>query len=182
MGGLEGVKEVMRILADVEVLVGVPESTTDDRTEQEGEKPITNAALAAIHDNGSPEANIPARQFMRPGIEKVRAKVALQLRRAATIAMRTRDAQKLEMAMHEVGLTAQLSIQMTLREGVPPPLSERTLKERARKRPGRIGPGLELLSRKKGYAPSTGFVKPLIDTGDLLKSLTYAIRSRRRRK
>lgn len=40
----------------------------------------------------------------------------------------------------------------------------------------RVGPGLELLSRKMGNAPSMDFVKPLIDTGDLLKSITYVIR------
>lgn len=180
---LEQLADALHLLADVEVLVGVPEETTDHRDEpDDDDNPITNAALAAIHNEGAPEVNIPARPFMQPGIFKVRDNLAKKLRRVATVALKTRDPFKIEAAMHEIGLTAQLSIQNTLREGVPPPLADSTLRERARKRKGRIGPGLELLSRSKGNAPGVAFVKPLIDTGDLLKSISYVIRSRKRRK
>lgn len=168
------------LLADVEVLVGVPEETTDHRNE-DGQTYITNAALAAIHDQGAPEAHIPARPFMKLGIEAVRDKITLGLRKAATVAMKTGDAGAIEASLHAVGLTAQLSIQNTIQQGIPPPLAESTLRERARKRKGRVGPGLELLSRSKGHAPSTDYVKPLIDTADMLKSITYVIRSRKKR-
>ena len=179
--GLDALSATLKILANVEVLVGVPEETTDVRNE-DGVEYITNAALAYIHDNGAPEANVPARPFMKPGIEAVQAKLTRQLRRAAGVAFNTRDASMVERELHMVGLTAQSSIQRTIQEGIPPPLADATLRARARKRKGRVGPGLELLSRKMGEAPSMDFVTPLIDTGDLLKSITYAIRQRKRRK
>lgn len=178
--GLEELSKALGILADVEVLVGVPAETTDIRNE-DGQEYITNAALAYIHDNGEPSANIPARPFMIPGIAKVQDKLALQLRKSATAAFNEGSTDAVERGMHMVGLTAQLSIQKTIQEGIPPPLADSTLRARARKRKGRVGPGLELLSRSMGEAPSMDFVTPLIDTGDMLKSITYAIRSRKKR-
>jgi hypothetical protein len=179
--GLGDLADALRILADVEVLVGVPESTTDVRNE-DGVEYITNAALAYIHDNGAPEAGIPPRRFMVPGIVAVQEKIANQLRRSATVAFNEQSASAVERAMHLCGLTAQLSIQKTIQQGIPPPLADSTLRQRARRRKGRVGPGLELMSRRMGYAPSTDFVTPLIDTGDMLKSITYVIRSRKERK
>ena len=53
-GGWLGVAESVRILANSRLLVGFPaESAGRD------EGPLTNAALAYIHDNGAPEAGIP---------------------------------------------------------------------------------------------------------------------------
>lgn len=179
-GGLQELSEALHVLADVEVLVGVPEETTDIRNE-DGQEYITNAALAYIHDNGEPSANIPARPFMIPGIVKVQDKLALQLRKGATAAFNGGGTEGVERMMHMVGLTAQASIQKTIQEGIPPPLADSTLRARARKRKGRVGPGLELLSRSMGEAPSMDFVTPLIDTSDMLKSITYAIRSRKKR-
>lgn len=181
MKSLGDLADTLKLLADVEVLVGVPEETTDVRNE-DGVEFITNAALALIHDQGAPEAHIPARPFMRPGVEAVEDKLQKQLRRSMTVAFNTRDPLAVEASMHEIGLTAQVSIQRTIQQGIPPPLADATLRARARKRKGRIGPGLELLSRSKGNAPSMDFVTPLIDTGDMLKSITYAIRSRKQRK
>ena len=54
-------------LAQKRVLVGVPEDA-DSRGEEGYKTPIGNAALAYIHDNGSPRQGIPARPFMQPGI------------------------------------------------------------------------------------------------------------------
>jgi hypothetical protein len=179
--GLGELSAALKILADVEVLVGVPEETTDVRNE-DGVEYISNASLAYIHDNGAPEVGIPPRPFMVPGVQSVQPKLTTQLRRVATVAFNTRNASEVERAMHLAGLTAQLAIQKTIQQGIPPPLADSTLKARARKRKGRVGPGLELLSRSMGAKPSMDFVTPLIDTGDMLKSITYVIRSRKERK
>lgn len=56
-----------------EVLIGIPMSTTE---RPDGE--ITNAELGYIHEYGAPEANIPARPFLIPGVESVKGK-ALEL-------------------------------------------------------------------------------------------------------
>lgn len=183
----EDIVEALRVLADVEVLVGVPEETTDDHADRDalGEEPITNASLLYIHDHGAPEVNLPARPMMRPGIDAVKDKIARLLRRTATIAFETGDVHKVEASMHEIGITAQLSIQNTMRDGIPPPLSDRTLQERMRKHPTRAPAyKAELARRKAGEDPSmvgAGYFKPLVDTSDLLKSITYAIRSRKKR-
>lgn len=130
--GLSEVSDVVRMIASVEVLVGVPEETTDMRNE-DGQEYITNASLAHIHDQGAPEARIPARPFMRPGIDKVKDKISKKLRRIAAVGLETRDLHQVEAMFHEVGLTAQLAIQNTIQEGIPPPLADSTLRGRARK-------------------------------------------------
>jgi hypothetical protein len=177
---MQEMAESLRILADVELLVGFPEDTTERQSDDEG--PMTNAALGYIHDNGSPDANIPARPFMLPGMEAVLPGTTQKLA-AITNAVIKRGAGPVavETAMHSIGLEAKLSIQNTITDGIPPPLADSTLRARARKRPNRIGPGLELLSRSKGNAPSNDFVTPLVDTGAMRNAVNYVIRSRMKR-
>lgn len=176
-GNVQEVIEGLRILAGVEVLVGFPEDTTN-RNDKDG---ITNAALAYIHDQGAPEAHIPQREFMKPAIEENKDKITLGLSGAMRQAMRG-DPVKLEMALHAVGLLAKLAIQKKINEGIPPPLSERTLKDRARR--GRKGAQMELDRRAKGLDPLIGMAlaKPLIDTGQMRNAVNYVIRSRRKRR
>ena len=190
---LEQLAESMRLLADVEVLVGFPEETTA-RTVDTGEtndygKPIigvegsdiTNAALAYIHDNGAPEQNIPARPFMRPGIEEVEKKITAKFAQIVNaVVVRNAGTIVVEQGLTQVGIIAKLAIQNKINEGIPPPLAVSTLRARARK--GRKGAGIELLARSKGYEPSMDFAKPLVDTGQLRNAVNYVIRSRKKRK
>lgn len=181
----------LELVSDIEVLAGFPEETTErspDTGETDaygkpimgtGKSDITNAAIAYVQDNGSPELNIPARPFMIPAIVEAQDKLANRLGQVLKAAVNGGGAVVVEQGMHNVGLTAQLAIQNKINEGIPPPLADATLRNRARK--GRKGAGLELLSRSKGYAPSMDFAKPLVDTGELRKSASYAIRSRRKR-
>lgn len=185
-------QEALNLLADVEVLVGFPEETADRPNDTgettaygvaitSGKSDITNAALAYIHDNGAPERNIPARPFMIPAISEIRDRISLKLGQIArAIVNKGGGTLVVEQGMHQIGLIGQLAIQNKINEGIPPPLSDATLRARARK--GRKGAGLELLSRSKGIAPSMDFAKPLVDTGELRKSASYAIRSRKKRK
>ena len=87
----EIVSDNLRLLADLEVLVGFPEDSTErdeTATTEEGKEPITNAALGYIHDNGAPEVNIPARPFMKPAIEENKEKIERALSGAMRQAMR----------------------------------------------------------------------------------------------
>lgn len=174
------VESAMTIL-NVEVLVGVPSDTSDrpPDLDPQDESGITNAALAYIHDQGVPEAGIPQREFMRPGVADVLPEVQRRLESAMRAAMRG-DAIVAEMAMHQAGLVAQSGIRNRIDAGVPPPLSEYTLRRRAAK--GRKGAQLELDNRAQGLAPGMEHAKPLIDTGEMRKSITYVLRSRRRRR
>jgi len=171
-------------LADVEVLVGFPESGAgrDPGVDGEGGE-ITNAALAYIHDNGAPEQNIPARPFMLPGIESVQKQLNAKLKQVGAAATRAGSPSNLvEVGLTQVGLIAQLGIQRYINSGVEPPLSDRTLQARARRQRGGKSAKAELAARKRGEAPSASGAKPLIDTTQMRDAVTYVIRSRKRRK
>lgn len=172
---LRDVVAATRTLADAEVLVGVPaeEADRDDGSE------FNNAARAYVHDQGSPEAHIPQREFMRPGIEDAMSDIEHKMGVALKAAMRG-NAVAAEGSMHQVGLVAQSAIRKRIDDGIPPPLSDRTVRERANR--GRKGALLEMDNRLAGVAPSLDLAKPLIDTGEMRKSITYVIRSRKRRK
>jgi hypothetical protein len=187
---LEEVVKGLQLLAGVEVLVGFPEETTA-RKDEDG---ITNAALAYIHDNGAPEAHIPARPFMTPAMEEAQDKIQAGLSGAMRQALRG-DALALEMALHAVGLIAKLAIMKKINEGIPPPLSEYTLKARARrgkKSSIALAAKIELdrraEMRKHGEDPFLDMeaalttAKPLIDTAAMRNSTQYVIRSRKQRR
>jgi hypothetical protein len=177
----EDIVEAATTILNVEVLVGVP-SDTSDRPEHlaaQDEDAITNAALAYIHDQGVPEARIPQREFMRPGIADVLPEIQRRLESAMRAAMRG-NALVAEQAMHQAGIIAQSGIRNRIDAGVPPPLSEYTLRRRAEK--GRKGAQQELDLRAAGHAPGMEHAKPLVDTGEMRKSITYVLRSRRRRR
>lgn len=164
-----------RVLVRSQVLVGVPEETTDDREAGEPGPPVTNAALAYIHDNGAPEANIPARPFMIPGIEAVREDVTKVLARAASYAL-SGNAAKVDEGFRRVGTIVSTSVRRKIDDGVPPPLADATVARRAAR--GRKGAKQELANRAAGMAPSLDLAKPLIDTGEMRKSITYVVRRR----
>jgi hypothetical protein len=191
--GLEQMTEALNLLADVEVLVGFPDDGTyrkvDTGETDDYGKPIksvegadiTNAALGYIHDNGSPEANIPARPFMGPALEEAQGRITSKLAQVTNAVIKKGAGSiVVEQGMHQVGLIAATAIKNKINDGVPPPLADSTLRKRARK--GRKGAGLELLSRQHGIAPSMDFAKPLVDTGQLRNAVTYVIRSRKKRR
>ena len=142
-------KSLASLSADV--LVGVP-ADKNPRREGDGEG---NAAIAYKQDQGSPAENIPARPFMRPGIEAVQTQIADEMRAGALAAI-TEGPTALLKNLNRAGLTAQSSIRATINAGIPPPLSRRTIEERRAR--GRTG------------------TKPLVDTGQLRNSITYVVR------
>lgn len=192
---LEQIQENLRLLANLEVLVGFPEDSTErDAAAEEEKQPITNAALGYIHDNGAPEVGIPARPFMKPAIEENRDKIERALSGALKQGMRG-NATAMEQAMIAAGLTAKLAIQRKINEGIPPPLAERTLKARARRGKGSSiakAAQIELERRKAmtklGEDPffdletALTTAKPLIDTGQMRNAVNYVIRSRSQRR
>lgn len=176
---LPELEKLMLQLSSVEVLVGFPEDSAA-RKEDAG---ITNAALGYIHDNGAPEQNIPARPFMIPGIESESEALADTLASVARTVLKTEDAAAIERGYHRLGLKAQLAIRRKINEGIAPPLSDRTLRERARRgKKGRKGAKLELELRAAGWTPSTDFAKPLVDTAQMRNAVNYAIRQRSARR
>lgn len=175
--GLSDFRTLIKQLSDSEVLVGFPEGP--DRPD-EG-VPITNASLAYIHDNGAPESNIPARPFMIPGIQQAQEKVERALSLAAKALLSSGDPSAVTKGLTRAGLAATTSIKRVVSSGVPPPLKDATLRARLRRHKGRKAEKAELARRADGEAPGIDLVKPLIDTGELYRAVTFVIRSRRKR-
>ena len=198
--GIPGLKVVADHLADLqatllllterEVLVGFPEDTTarqedlaatiKGKPQLGAEAEITNAALGYIHDKGMPEQNIPARPFMIPGMSDATPAAIKHLTWTAKQVLLRRGATAVLQGFERTGLAVQAAIRRKINEGIPPPLADATLRDRARK--GRKGAKQELANRDAGLPPSTDLAKPLIDTGQLRNAVNYVIRRRTRRK
>lgn len=168
----------VELLTSRRVMVGVPE----DKSSREGE--ITNAALAYIHDKGAPEAKIPARPFMEPGVRRASNQTVALMRRAGELALDLRPS-AVENQLMKVGLVNQAAIRGVITEGIPPPLAESTVKSRiyrvkGKKRRERLKGLLAsgaAASRQAGYEEyGAGLFTPLVVTGQLRNAITYVIR------
>lgn len=140
----------IQALAATKVLVGVPEA----KGQRKGE-PISNAALAYIHTNGAPEANIPARPFLIPGIKSVQKETAASFKKAGQAALEGKDFTK---NLTAIGLRAASAVKKKITDGPFLPLKPGTLA--ARRRRGRTG------------------TKPLLDTAQMRNAITFVIRKK----
>jgi hypothetical protein len=114
-----------------------------------------NALLGYVHEYGSPAQNIPARPFLHPGINNARAGIERHMKKAAQLALLGKS-DEVTGELEKVGLIAMVSVQRKINAGPFEPLKPATLA--ARRRRGRTG------------------TKPLIDTTQLERSITYVVR------
>lgn len=179
---VEELRDMLRQLVEKEVLVGFPEDTTarDPSLQTQSAPDITNAALGYIHDNGQPEQNIPARPFMYPGMANAKEAATRHLAWTARQVLNRTGVDAIDQGFNRVGLSVQAAVRRKINEGVPPPLSEWTLRDRARR--GRKGAKQELANRAAGLPASTDLAKPLVDTGQLRNAVNYVIRKRKQRR
>lgn len=162
------------LLTTKDVLVGVPK---DETARKDGE--MNNATLAYIHDNGAPASNIPARPFMKPGIESVKGKIVENHKTMAKRALKG-DTDAINRGMTRTGLMAQSAIRKAINDGVPPPLKESTLKARIRAKTAVKGAKAELASRQGGGIAGMANAKPLVATGQLRNSINFVVRKKTR--
>jgi hypothetical protein len=141
-----------------QIMVGVPKQTTERETENGEDEDISNADLAYIHENGAPEAGIPARKFLVPGIERVKSKLAKGLMNAADAAIDGESAQELNKRFNAIGMVAETAIKDKMVEGPFEALKPATLADRLRR-------GI------------TG-TAPLIATAALKASIKFVLRKR----
>jgi hypothetical protein len=137
-------------LVEWKVLVGVP---AEKGPRQDGT--LNNAARAYILNFGSPAANIPAREFMYSGIADAQDQINEYFRQIARKAI-AGDRQGVEKGLHVVGLAAQNAVRARINSNLPPPLAERTIRER----------------RARGVTRTN----TLVDTGQMRNAVTYVIR------
>jgi hypothetical protein len=151
-----------------DVLVGIPDTNAERyedlkalRAAQKAANPtaplpgLSNAQIGYIQENGAPNRNIPARPFLIPGVEEAQPKYTPHLK-AAMVAALTGDASGCDRSLNAAGLVAQNSVKAKINSGIPPKLSDATIRSRLSR--GRTGD------------------KPLIDTGQLRNAITYVVR------
>jgi hypothetical protein len=141
--------KALKTLGKSDVLVGVPESTSGRW------KGPSNAVLAAVHNNGSPINNIPARPTLEPGIYDAREAETKYMQQAATLALEG-NREGMYRALEATGTVAVAAVKKRIRSNTPPPLKEKTLKAR----------------RRRGVTRTN----TLVDTGNYLNAHTFVVR------
>lgn len=137
------------------VLVGIPEQTAE-RKEGEDEEPITNAAILAINEFGSPINNIPARPVMAIGIRNAAEPIAEQFKSAVVNTFK-QGFSALDNYYNRAGIIASTSVKKAInsQEGIEGP-AESTLDAR----------------KARGFRG----IKALIVTGQMRNAITYVLK------
>lgn len=167
------VEAALKRLASASVLVGIPQSAPA-RTDGQA----TNALLGYVHEHGAPDLNIPARPFLRPGIRDQQPAITRYLRQAANAAIEG-DQIRMEHALRAAGESGVKGATSKITVGPFTPLSPRTIAARLRKTQA----GRTRLRRMRAAGQDIAAwgatnLKPLIDTGQLRRAITYVLRFR----
>lgn len=169
---VRSLRRALAALGNFAVMVGVPSDSEQPHegagvgTDARSGTAMDNATLAYIHEVGSPAANIPARPFLVPGVASAQAAIQGRLRDAGEAALGG-DLPRVMKNLHAAGLTAQSAVRNRIRSKIPPPLAASTIARRRRRTSG---------GKYKRKAVVAADVTPLIDTGQLLNSISYVIR------
>lgn len=119
-------------------------------SQRKGDGDLTNEELAVIHEYGT--STIPARPFLGPTFTENADKYATLLGRLSEkFNWQTESVDDLERALALIGMQMVNDTRAKIRKGIDPALSPKTI---ARK----------------------GSSKPLIDSGQLINSITYKVR------
>lgn len=152
---MPGFQKAIRELTRQDVLVGIPQENADRKADPDETGPISNAAIGYIMENGAPEKNIPPRPWLNPGVDSAKTEIAARFMKTAEAALDGKiDA--VEKGLNGAGLIAQNAVRKKITDGPFQPLAETTLASRRRR--GRTGE------------------KPLIDTGQFRRAVTYVLR------
>ena len=181
---LPKLRKAFAALRTSEVLVGVPQEKTE-RNDSNAKTPINNATIAYLMDNGSPANNVPARPFMRPGIEAAKRKIVAEFGLTAKDVLHdpkidpTRN-------FNKIGLNSCILNSGHNQQGIPPELKPATIAARRRARGTKSRRKSELAYMKAiaaGMEPevaqSAAGITPLVNTGQLRNSITYTIRRKK---
>lgn len=168
--------KAVSVLTGTQIVVGVPK----ERNERPGES-IGNAALAYIHDHGAPEAHIPARPFMEPGMKAVQQQVSDLLQKAGEKAFQGASEDVILRILHQVGMVAAQSIKNHISQGIPPPLAPSTVQGRinrlkGKKRRKTLHASLEAGTPASIQGGAEGLFLPLVVTGSMRNAITYVLR------
>lgn len=170
--GLDAIFAAIQDLGKADVLVGIPEG--EARNDDAG---ASNAQIGYVMEHGSPDQNIPARPFLVPGVESVQDRISSTLGKAADAAL-DGNSQGVKRHLASAGMIAQNAVRAYIANGNFEPLSMTTIQARAGK--GRKG-AIKYIKQYKSddETPDASLVKPLIDTGQMRKSITFVVREKK---
>ena len=136
---------------NTEVVVGITQETNVGR-----ENGLSNAGLLYLHEQGVPSRNIPPRPVLRPAIAKdeTREKIKHLMRKAAEEALVFGNKDQAEKNFHKAGMVGRDACKKYISAG------------------GNLAPNSPYTIAKKGSS------LPLVDTGSMLNSITYAVRKK----
>jgi hypothetical protein len=172
-GGLLDLAKATNYLRDRQVVVGYAEGSGNH-----GE--INNAQLAFIHSNGSPKKGIPARPIIEPALEQPDARERIpELLREAVAASLDGNISGINAALERAGIYGANTVKEWFNgnNGWPP------LKDPYRTIGVEIDKYGERKTGKDGtpkyiHKNKSGGGKPLLDTGQLRQSVTYAVKEK----
>lgn len=130
-----------------EVMIGIPDSDG----ERKAGDPVSNAELLFIHTNGSPVRGIPPRPVLIPAMKKHQVQIATLLRNATDEALKG-DKSGVMAALEAAGIAGQNAARKYFTDSNDWPAN-----------------APETVKRK-------GSARPLIDTGEMRKAITYVVR------
>lgn len=161
--------KALKAVTNMDVLVGVPANNTNRNTDE-----VNNAQLLAIHTAGSPLHGLPARPVIKPAITAKGNKEQLseQLGIAARLVMLGK-AQEAVLQLKRTGMLAEGIVKnwFTDPRNNWSPNSPRTVAIKEAK--------MTKESKAAAIAAGNPLTRPLIDTGQLRKSITFVVRGKK---
>lgn len=151
-------RKALKFLKENSVYVGISEDTSN-REDEDKATGVTNAELLFIHTNGSPINNIPPRPVIEPALKDDSERISQMMKKAGELAMEGKESEAIQQ-LKKTGMRGQNVSRawFTSPNNNWPPNS----------------PSVDAAKRAKGSTDP----KPLIDTGELRKSITYFISQR----
>lgn len=137
---------------DARILMGVPADTSMDREDEDSKEPLNNAELLAIHEHGTIDGRIPARPLLEPVLKQEQKFVNEGFEKYIKL-MQDGDEEAAEMHLERMALYLEGRLKAYFDNNDWTPNAPSTI---ARK----------------------GSAKPLIDTGDLRRSIKAFVDSK----
>lgn len=139
------------------VTVGIQGEDSGEIVDENGE--ITMVVLAGVHEFGREDGTIPSRSYIRATVDANREAYLALRKRLAGLVLAGKLTPKRALSL--LGEKVKSDIQARMEAGLEPELAESTKRRRI---------------QGEAEADGSRVFKPLIDTGDLKRSITYQVR------
>jgi hypothetical protein len=135
---------------------------------------FSNADIGLVHEFGSADGRIPERSFIRSAIDDHEEELVGMLKKVDD-AIAEKKPVNFRRAMSIIGEAAASFVRGMIRGGIPPPNAEATLERKLNLNPPKTEKARNQI-RSRAAAGEVGHLgdpTPLIDTGQLINSITH---------